>query len=270
MRELILYLLRLKSLILFLFLQCICLFLIVRYNNSQRAIFISSSNAISGFFYSNSENIRSFFVLRAENESIAQKNAALLRELYQGSALKGPIEGELIDSQFIFIPAKVINNSIHGNRNSITLNIGRSQGIEPRMGVITEDGVVGIVQNVSKHYSKILSILHADVKVSVRLKSQGVLGSVRWNGEDHRRVSIADIPKHYDISPGDTVVTSGYSSFFPDGIVIGTIEDYEVISGSNYYDVSVALSLDMANLDYVYAVRHRLKEEIISLEAENE
>jgi len=157
MKELLFLILRLRAFLLFIFLQIICLFLVVRYNNTQREIFISSSNAISGFFYKQQDNLSTFFDLRDENESIAQSNAALLQKIYQGSAQSGIVEGELIDSQYIFRPARVINNKINGQRNTVVMDLGSRQGVDRRMGVVTENGIVGIVQNVSPHYSNAAS-----------------------------------------------------------------------------------------------------------------
>ena len=139
MKELFFLLLKLRAFLLFIFLEIICLFLVVRYNNSQRQIFISSSNSISGYFYEKKNNLSSFFELREENESIADRNARLLQQIYQGSAQSGYIDGELLDSQYIFRAARVINNTISDSRNYITLDIGERQGIAPRMGVITEN-----------------------------------------------------------------------------------------------------------------------------------
>ena len=269
MKELLFLILRLRALLLFIFLQIICLILVVRYNNTQREIFISSSNAISGFFYGQQNKLSTFFDLRDENESIANRNASLLQQIYQGTAQNGIVEGELIDSQYIFRPARVINNNINGQRNTVLMDLGRRQGVEKRMGVVTERGVVGIVQNVSAHYANAASVLNVETKVSARIKSNGVAGSVQWDVGDHRSVKLKEIPKHYtNFVVGDTVLTSGYSIVFPPRHPIGTITTVEEISGQNFYDINVELFEDLANLDFVYIVEHRLREEIKSLENE--
>ena len=269
MKELLFLLLKLRAFLLFIFLEIVCLFLVVRYNNSQRQIFISSSNAISGYFYEKNNDISTFFDLREESESIADRNARLLQQIYQGSAQSGYIEGELVDSQYVFRAARVINNTVSDSRNYITLDIGTKQGITPRMGVISESGIVGIIQNVSNHYSKASSILHIDGKVSAKVQSNGVTGSLQWNPGDHRIAELREIPKHYDdITIGDTIVTSGYSIVFPANHPIGTISNIDVLSGQNFYDIQVELFADLGKLDLVYIVEHRLKEEILSLENE--
>lgn len=269
MKDLLFLILRLKALFLFIFLEIICIILIVRYNNTQREIWISSSNALSGFFYNQKNNIGTFLELRAENESIASKNAILLRQIYQGSAQTGFIQGELVDSQYVFRSARVINNSINSQRNSITMDIGRRQGVDRRMGVITEKGIVGIVQNVSNHYSNAASVLNIDTKVSARIKSNGVGGSIQWQPGDHRMVKLLEVPKHYtDFMVGDTVVTSGYSIVFPARHPVGKITAVDIPSGQNFYDIDVELFEDLGKLDLVYIVEHRLKEEIETLENE--
>lgn len=269
MKELLFLILRLRALLLFIFLQIICLILVVRYNNTQREIFISSSNAVSGFFYKQQKNISGFFDLRDENESIAKKNASLLQQIYQGTAQSGFVDGELLDSQYIFRPARVINNNINGQRNTVLLDIGSAQGVDRRMGVVTEKGIVGIVQNVSNHYSNAASILNVETKVSARIKSNGVAGSVQWEVGDHLTVKLNEIPKHYtDFMEGDTVITSGYSIVFPPRHPIGTISNITELSGQNFYDIDVTLFEDLGKLDFVYIVEHRLKDEIKALENE--
>jgi len=267
MKELLFLILRLRAFLLFIFLEIICLFLVVRYNNTQREIFISSSNAISGFFYKQQNNLSTFFDLRDENESIAKSNATLLQQIYQGSAQSGIVEGELIDSQYVFRPARVINNNINGQRNTLVMDIGAAQGVDRRMGVVTEKGIVGIVQNVSAHYSNAASVLNVETKVSARIKSNGVAGSLQWEAGDHLSVKLKEIPKHYtDFVVGDTVLTSGYSIVFPPRHPIGTITSINQLSGQNFYDIDVALFEDLAKLEFVYIVEHRMKEEIKSLE----
>ncbi len=269
MKELLFLLLRLRAFILFIFLEIICLFLVVRYNNSQRQIFLSSSNTISGYFYEKKNNVSSFFDLREESESIARRNALLLQQIYQGSAQSSIVEGSLVDSQYIFRAARVINNTINNSRNTITLDIGRMQGVSQRMGVITENGIVGIIQNVSNHYSKASSILHIDGRVSAKIKSNGVIGSLQWQTGNHRVGQLKEVPKHYDdIMIGDTVVTSGYSIVFPPNHPIGTIQSVNVRSGQNFHDLEVELFVDLAKLNLVYIVEHRLREEIQNLENE--
>ncbi|WP_391594176.1 rod shape-determining protein MreC [Winogradskyella sp.] len=269
MKELLIYLFRLKAFILFLFLEVVCFFLIVRYNNSQRQIFISSSNAISGTVYQFSDNIKGFFDLGRENESISGKNAQLLQQIYRGSARSSILEGELLDSQYVFHPARVINNSLFNIRNSVTLNAGSRHGVGARMGVITENGIVGWVQNVSKHYAKALSVLHVDVNISAKIKSKNILGSVQWTPPDYRTVDLKQIPKHYgEVAVGDTVVTSGYSTMFPANHPIGIIQSISAVEESNFYNIKVLLIEDLAKLDFVYIVENKFAKEIESLNGE--
>ena len=271
MKELLILILRLRSLLLFIFLEIICLFLVVRYNNSQRQIFISSSNTISGYFYEKTNNLKSFFDLRDENESIAKRNASLLQQIYRGSKRRSYLKGDTVDSLYIFRAARVTNNDILGVRNAITLDAGRNQGITTRMGVITEEGIVGFIANTSAQYSKAHSLLHVDTKVSAKLKSNGVIGTIQWTPGDYRHVQLNTIAKHHSgIAVGDTVTTSGYSLMFPADHMIGTISKIDLASGDNYYDIQVELAADLSKLDLVYIVEHRLKDEILKLEKEDD
>ena len=271
MKELLFLLLRLRAFLLFIFLEIICLFLVIRYNNSQRQIFLSSSNALSGFFYEKTNDLKSFFDLREENESIARRNAILLQQIYRGYTRSGFLEGDIVDSLYILRAARVINNDILGVRNSITLDAGEKQGVQPRMGVITEEGIVGFIANTSNQYSKAISILHVDTKISAKLKSTGVIGTIQWTPGDYRVANLITIAKHHtDIAIGDTIITSGYSTMFPADHMIGTISKIDLKSGENYYDIEVLLAADLSKLDLVYIVEHRLKDEILKLEAEDD
>lgn len=267
MKELLILILRLRALLLFIILEVICLFLVVRYNQSQRQIFISSSNAISGYFYEKTNNLKSFFDLRDENESIARKNASLLQQLYKGSTRNGYLEGDIVDSLYVFRAARVINNDILGLRNSIVIDAGENQGISSRMGVITTDGIVGIVANTGNQYAKAYTLLNVDTRISAKIKSNGVIGTVQWSPGDYRYVELNTIAKHHSgIAVGDSVITSGYSLMFPAGHMIGTIASIDLKPGNNYYDIKVELTADLSRLDLVYVVEHRMKEEILKLQ----
>jgi rod shape-determining protein MreC len=146
------------------------------------------------------------------------------------------------------------------------LDKGRKDGIVPHSGVVTENGVVGIVRKVSEHYSVAMSILHRQTLINARLKNKGYFGPLRWESIDVHTFNLTDIPKDKNVAKGDTVETSGHSAIFPEGIMLGVVDQFSLEPGSNYFTIQVKASLDLCNLQYVYIVRNILKGEQDQLE----
>jgi rod shape-determining protein MreC len=161
----------------------------------------------------------------------------------------------------------VLNNSIFRQHNYITLDKGRSAGVKPEMGVISSEGIVGVVRGVSENFSSVISLLNSELSVSAKLKNSGYYGSFNWTGRDYRYGKLQDIPLHVDVSIGDTVITSGYSAIFPEGILVGFVEEYQE-KGGRFLELTVELSTDFKKLNNVYIVKNLLKEEQKELENE--
>ena len=169
-----------------------------------------------------------------------------------------------------FIPAKIINNSVDRPNNYITLNRGAKHGIQKNTGIIGEGGLAGIVRKVSKNYAVAMSMLHRDVKISAQLKRNKYFGSLVWEGYNPQLMTLKAIPKHANTEVGDTIVTSGYSSIFPANEMIGVIDTLWVAQGDNFQTIKVRLSNDLNREEYVYVVKHLMREERIQLEEEVE
>lgn len=167
--------------------------------------------------------------------------------------------------QFDFISAKVVNNSVNRFTNYLTINRGSASGIAPGMAVISPLGAVGKVKAVSRHFSVVTSILHKDYRLSVLMTRTGYFGSVSWDGKDPDIVQLNFVPRHVDPQKGDTVVTSAYNAVFPEGVMVGLIEEVNK-NESLFYDLKVRLSQDFRKLSYVEVVRSHLKHEQDSLE----
>ncbi len=271
MRNLILVFIRYHAFFLFLGLELLSFSLIFQNNKFQRANFINSSNYMSGVLYETRTNVMDYLSLKRKNEVLAIENASL--------RTSSPNIGKETINQFFhsdsataanyeYLAAKVINNSIRKANNYLTLNKGTLDGVEIGKGVISSKGIVGIVKDVSPHFCTVMSILHQNSKVSVKIRSSSELGSFSWIGPDPQEGRLSDIPKHVKLRRGGRVVTSGYSSFFPKNVPVGTIQNYELEEGSNFYDISLSLATDFGSLDYVYIVNYILKEEQLELEAD--
>lgn len=270
MRNLFLLFIKYGHIFLFIFLEFICFILIVRNNRSQEEIYLNSANLISGSIYERVDKVSSYFKLDIVADSLANENARLRKLLYNSEYQSVSNIDSLFNQdslfQYSYVVGKVVNNSINLNNNKITINKGSNHGIKPRMGVVDQNGVVGIIKDVRKNYSVAVSLLHRQVKVSASIMPQGHFGSLAWKGNDPTLVQLEDIPKHATIAKGDSVVTSGYSSKFPEDILIGTIDSFWLEQGYNSYTIEVKLNNDLSRLTYVYIINDDFKEEKEALE----
>ena len=257
---------------LFISLQIICILLITKNRNFQSTHIINSSNAISAETFQAISNTKEYLSLKEENLKLAKQNAGLLNiirsrsyELIQTASLQK--NDTLYKQKYIYTMAKVINNSTNLRSNYLTLNIGSEQGITHDMAIINNEGIVGVITNVSKNFSSALSILHKDVKVNCMLKKDGSYGPLSWEkDDDYTSATITDIPIHAKIKNGDTIVTSALSSIFPEGINVGTVKSFERKSGDAFYTVKVNLSTNYKKLNHVYVIKNVFKGEQDSLE----
>ncbi len=274
MRSLLRFLAKNYFFLLFLALESISMILVVRYNNYQKVQFLNSSNRVTAGIYDTFNSVYSFFHLQQINSELATDNARLRNQLQQFKEAGLPLNGDTLKSdslvaRYQFIPARVINNSVNKQSNFITLNKGRKDGIEPDMGIIGPGGVVGIITNVSDHYSTGPTILNKRWRVSAKIKESNYFGSLGWDGYDHRGAKLNEIPFHVKMEVGDTIVTSGYSSVFPEGITIGKITGFNHESGDNFYDINVELSTNFMTLTHVEIIKDNHINEITNLQKHN-
>ena len=252
--------------------ELFCFALVIRNNNFQNASAFNSSNVIVGSVMEVVNYVDEYINLKATNKNLAQENARLRSLLpdayYESGVLKNTVNDSLKHQQYSFIVAKVINNSMMRRNNYLTLDKGELQGIKPEMGVVTSQGVVGIIKNVSGHYCTVMSMLHKDMRISAKFKNNNYFGSLAWEGTDPTTAVLKDIAKHVVFKPGDTVVTTSYSSVFPENILIGTVAGAEINPGENFYNIQIKLSTNFSNLTYVYVVDNVLKPEQRQLESE--
>ena len=177
------------------------------------------------------------------------------------------IDDTLYFQQYKYLSAKVVNNSIHQRNNHIIINQGTEQGIKPGMGVISSKGLVGLVKDVSAHYSAVVSVLNGNTQISVKLKKNSYFGIMTWETDDNSNTAtLKKIPNHVDLQIGDTVLSKGASTIFPEGVLAGTVREFEAIPGSDFYDIKIKLTTNFANLSYVYIVKNLLKTEQQGLE----
>ncbi len=257
--------------LLFLLLEVLSFVLIFNYNTYQKSKFLNSSNRITASIYNSFNSVVGYFGLNEVNRKLSEENAmlrTLLSDNPNVNVSKDSIWAlvEIKDSVYQYFSARVINNSVNKQYNYITLNKGRKHGIKPDQGIVNSDGVVGVITSASESYSVGFSILNKRWGVSAKLKKSGTFGPISWDGKDFRYVNLNGIPFHVELNKGDTIVTSSYSSVFPEGILIGTVEDFEEPTGENYYIIKVKLAVDFKALSYVEVVENLRRNEIRELE----
>lgn len=273
MRNIFLFIWKNYSFFLFVLLMVLSFALIIQHNNYQRASFINKTNDIFGSITHRVSNIYEYFSLKEVNKKLAQENARL-HEKQSGAFLVTDrktfvVDDTLYTQRYKYRNAKVINNSINKRKNYITLNKGLRHGLQKDMGVISSDGVVGIVTGVSSRFATVMSVLNIDSKISAKIKNNNHLGSLVWEGTHYRMAYLTDIPLHVEFNKGDTIVTSGFSAYFPEGVLIGVIKEDPQPTTETFHKIPVKLSVDFNRLDYVYVIENLYKEEQELVEKQN-
>ncbi len=254
-------------------------YLVFSCNSYQRSVFLTSANKVVGWSYTVSNNVTSFFHLKKNNQQLLEQNARLEKELY---ALKARIEQRVASDslameafsndtteqvQFDFIPAEVVNLSFSGPNNFITLNKGTLHGVKPDMGVISRQGVVGVVSNVSGNFSMVIPVINPKFRLSAKLKNSENYGSVSWDGKNVRHAQLGELPKHESFQVGDTVLTS-FSRIFPKRLVIGTVSGMAQSKDDNFNTFTIRLATNFYSLQNVLIIRDAFHEEQKTLEEE--
>ncbi len=274
MRNIIRFLIQHHVGVLFVLLEILSLILVFGYNPYHNAVFVSSSNRMSGAFYARTHALTHFFSLQRDNIRLAEENAFLKSRL-PGSFQMSPnymrlVKDSLTNQQYVYRSARVISNSVNKSFNYLTIDKGSIGGIRQETAVICSDGVVGVVRKVSSHYSTVISLLNTRLKISAKLKESGHFGTVEWGGTASGYVNLNEIPLHAHVKPGDLIVTSGYSAIFPEGIPIGSVEEVEYEEGESFYRILVKLSVDFNSLSHVEVVENTYRGEQLQLEKQTE
>ena len=268
MQQIIFFLIRNKNFLLFIALFSISIFLTIQTHSYHKNKFINSSNAITGGIYSIKSSITDYFNLREENKILINENTRIRKQLesYKSKVVNQNIDTSSILSKYYFVSAKVINNSFSKTKNKLTINKGKRDSIQLDLGVITSKGIVGIIDNVSNKYATIQSILNTNSQINAKLKNVKHFGSLVWNAEDPNVIQLIDIPRLAPVKTGDTIVTGGRSTIFPEGILIGAVIDFELTEDENSQNLNIQLFNDMTNLEHVYIINNIDTQEIINLE----
>ncbi|REH46534.1 rod shape-determining protein MreC [Tenacibaculum gallaicum] len=275
MQQLIYFFQKYKYFLFFLFLEIIAVALIINNHSFHKSKFISSTNFITGGLYQKSSNISEYLNLKERNAVLVEENLALKNKLEKITTYLDSISSnQTIDTlklnqNYNYISGNIIKNSFHKADNFITINRGQNYNISKEMGVVNSKGIIGITDNVSNKFARVQSILNSKSSINAKFKNNNHYGTLIWDGKDYNIVQLTDIPRQALFKEGDTIVTGGRSTIFPNGIPIGTvIKVPEELSAVN--SINIKLFNDMSNLGHVYIITNLNKEEIKTVENNNE
>jgi rod shape-determining protein MreC len=264
MRNLLDFLYKYHHWLVFVLLEVVSVVLLFQYNSYQGSVWFSSANAMAGKVYELESTMTSYIGMRELNEQLTLRNMYQERQLDQLRRLYADATKDTTDMQrkeleflshYQLIPAKVVENSIHKLENLITIDKGRKDGVEPDMGVACGNGIVGVVYLVSDHYSVVISALNAaSSRISCSIRNRGYFGYLHWYGGDPSVAYVEDVPRHAKFKLGEWMETSGFSSIFPSGVLVGKIEQAYNSSDGLSYKLKVRLSTDFGNLRDVVVI----------------
>ena len=272
MKEIIKLILKYHFTIIFILLEIVSFSLIIRHNEYQRAIFSESASTLFGNISSTITSIKDYFRLKEMNESLANENILLKNRLEKYEFLRDTIiHGTVVQDSipvYEYIGAKQVNATYNRTKNYITLNQGRKNGLQKEMAVCTPEGIVGLIQDLSDHFAVVIPLINVDSRISAKIKKNNYYGSLHWDGNDYAYSYLNDIPYHVEVNAGDTIVTSGLSKIFPEGIVVGYVESVDKET-ANFLKIKVKLAVDFKRINHVYVILNNKKNEQTSLEAIN-
>lgn len=273
MQKIFQFLIRHKNTILFLLLFGLSLFFTIQSHSYHRSKFISSANAVTGGAYSWTSNIDDYLNLKSYNKRLLEENKRLRTRLTQFSTKKADsayLDTTSFDTPYQFIPARIIANRYSRKDNYILINRGKKDSLKEDMGVITSDGIIGVVEKSSANFSRVISILNSNLLISAQFKKSNHYGTLNWEGGNPNIIQLTEVPRLANVKKGDTIITDGRSFIFPKGVPVGIVHDFELDRDQNYYKVNVQLFNDMTNIGYCYVIKNNNGDELKSLRKKNE
>lgn len=269
MRNLLNFLARYNNLIIFLILEGFSVYFLVTRNSYQNTRVMFGIRGLTNSVEERISNTRAYLSLRDVNNALAAENVALKNSIeHLVRAENSPfitVTDSVFQQQYTHTSANVIDNSINKQKNFFTINKGRKQGVTVDMAVTSGEGVAGVIVNCSDNYSLAMSLLNLDFRLSARIKTNGYYGSLNWDGINYREAILSEIPQHVPVNVGDTIETTGFSAIFPEGIMVGIVNDFERMGG-DFYKITITLATDFKKLHFVDIIGNMKKTEQLELQ----
>lgn len=274
MRNLLNFIIRYGTWFLFIFYVLVSLVLLFSHNTYHHSVYLSSANLVSNAVNTTASEVTGYFHLRSINESLQASNAMLENEVLNlrhkiaeyETLLSDTVGNPNFEERFDYVSATVVNNSVRHPRNYFSINRGEADGIKRGMGVVDQNGIIGIVNVTGKHTARVISLLNETQHFSVKIKGTQYIGSLAWKGDDPWIAYVEEVPRHARFQAGDTIVTSGYSTTFPAEIPVGIVMNRVKSSDDNFFVLKVRLTSDFRALSTVRVIKDEYKPELDSLQ----
>ena len=271
MQQLIYFIQKYRYFLFFLLLELIAFQLIINNLSFHNSKFINSASTITGGFYNKTNSISDYFQLDTENKELLNENLILRNKLEKLSqnidtiAVTKIFEKTKLRQRYLYFKGRIEKNQFRNNYNFLTINLGSKDSVRKEMGVINSKGILGITENVLHNYSRVRSILNKNSKINAKLKNSNYFGTLTWDGFDYNSTQLLDIPRQASLKVGDTIITGGMSSIFPEGIPIGRVDN--IVNGASIKRIiNIQLFNDMSSLKNIYVVKDFDKQQLMNLE----
>lgn len=261
--------------IVFIVLEIVCCVLLFSYNSYQSSVYLSTAGEATARLLKGRDRVTTYFGLAEKNRVLAEHNAQLMQRVAELEMITTRLLSDsLIEAEAIkrvhragyrITNAQVIDKSVNKLDNYYTLDCGIADGVEPGMGVMGTDGVVGTVYMCTDHYALVMPLLHSDSYISCKVAGSKDIGILQWHGRDPRYATLHDLPRYTEVALGDTIVTSGNSSYFPEGVMVGTVEQAAPSTDGLYMTLEVKLSTSFAKLEHAFVVSKMDADELAQL-----
>ena len=274
MQQLIYFIQKYRYFLFFLLLELIAFQLIINNLSFHNSKFINSASTITGGFYNKTNSISDYFQLDTENKELLNENLILRNKLEKLSqnidtiAVTKIFEKTKLRQRYLYFKGRIEKNQFRNNYNFLTINLGSKDSVRKEMGIINSKGILGITENVLHNYSRVRSILNKNSKINAKLKNSNYFGTLTWDGLDYNSTQLLDIPRQARLKVGDTIITGGMSSIFPEGIPIGSIDNI-ANEASIKRIINIKLFNDMSSLKNIYVVKDFDKQQLMNLEKTN-
>ena len=220
---------------------------------SVRALAFGSFASISSLV----TDVFSIAQIKSENSRLKEKNAELMLQMNKlreygivNEELRGLLK--LKDTvKYPLIPASIVSKSLSASQNTITLLGGNSSGIKPGMPVVNDQGLLGIIYSTSDDFSIARTLRNRDLKLTVKDERSRIDGIMKWNGED---LVMVDVPKTFDIKPGDRILTSELSSLISVPLPVGIVMELNKVDIGIFNEVRVKPFVNFSRAENVYVI----------------